>query len=110
MHVDDLASACLFLMRDHEGEAIVNVGVGEELSIRELAGHMADVVGFRGNLVFDASKPDGTPRKLLDVSRIHALGWRARVALSRGLEDTYAWYLAHESEIRGGTKDLRVSA
>jgi len=110
MHVDDLASACLFLMRDYEGEGIVNVGVGEDLSIRELAGHLADVVGFRGNLVFDASKPDGTPRKLLDVSRIHALGWRARVPLRRGLEDTYAWYLAHEGEIRGGTKDLRVSA
>jgi GDP-L-fucose synthase len=110
MHVDDLASACLFLMRDYEGEAIVNVGVGEDLSIRELAGHMADVVGFRGNLVFDASKPDGTPRKLLDVSRIQALGWRARVPLRRGLEDTYAWYLAHESEIRGGAKDLRISA
>jgi GDP-L-fucose synthase len=108
MHVDDLANACLFLMRDYEGEGIVNVGVGEDLSIRELAGHLADVVGFRGNLVFDASKPDGTPRKLLDVSRIHALGWRARVPLRRGLEDTYAWYLAHEGELRGRTKDAHV--
>jgi GDP-L-fucose synthase len=106
MHVDDLAAACLFLMREYEDDAIVNVGVGEDLPIRELAGQLADVVGFQGRLLFDASKPDGTPRKLLDVSRIHSLGWRARIPLRRGLEETYAWYLAHEGEVRGGTKEL----
>ncbi len=111
MHVDDLASASLFLMREYEGEAIVNVGVGDDLAIGDLAGHLAEVVGFRGKLVFDASKPDGTPRKLLDVSRIHALGWRASTPLRRGLEETYAWYLAHQSEVRGASeKGLQASA
>ncbi len=109
MHVDDLASACVFLMRSYEGEDIVNVGVGEDLSVRDLAELLAQVVGFQGKLVFDASKPDGTPRKLLDVSRLHALGWRAGTPLRRGLEETYAWYLAHEDDLRGGSRALRRS-
>jgi GDP-L-fucose synthase len=94
LHVDDLADACLFLMDRYDEESIVNVGTGEDLSIRELAELVKDVVGYRGELRFDTSKPDGTPRKLLDVSRLHALGWRARIPLRRGIEETYAWYLA----------------
>jgi GDP-L-fucose synthase len=95
LHVDDLADACVFLMKSYDGDQIVNVGVGEDLTIRQLAELIADVVGFGGSLTFDASKPDGTPRKLLDVSRIHALGWRARIPLRRGIEKTYAWFLEH---------------
>jgi GDP-L-fucose synthase len=95
LHVDDLASACLFLMDRYDDAGIVNVGVGEDLSIRELAELLRDVVGFQGDLRFDTTKPDGTPRKLLDVSRLHALGWRARIPLRRGIEETYAWYLAN---------------
>jgi GDP-L-fucose synthase len=97
LHVDDLADACLFLMANYDDESIVNVGVGEDLSIRELATLLKQVIGYEGALQFDTSKPDGTPRKLLDVSRIHALGWRARIPLRRGIEETYAWYLAHRS-------------
>ncbi|WP_370868172.1 GDP-L-fucose synthase family protein [Sulfuriferula sp.] len=90
LHVDDLAEACLFLMeRDYQGQ-LLNVGVGEDVTIRELAQTIADVVGFRGQLQFDATKPDGTPRKLLDVSRMKALGWAAGIGLKEGLAQTYA--------------------
>jgi GDP-L-fucose synthase len=95
LHVDDLADACVYLMEHHEGSEIVNVGVGEDVSIRELAELIRDVVGYEGELVFDASKPDGTPRKLLDVSRIRGLGWAATIPLREGVEQTYDWYLAH---------------
>jgi GDP-L-fucose synthase len=98
LHVDDLAEACLFLMNRYDSEEIINVGVGADLSIRKLAELVVDVVGYKGALVFDRTKPDGTPRKLLDVSRLHALGWQARIPLRRGIEETYAWYLAHEKE------------
>jgi GDP-L-fucose synthase len=97
LHVDDLADACLFLMEHYDEDGIVNVGVGEDLSIRELAELLREVVGFPGELRFDASKPDGPPRKLLDVSRLRALGWSARIPLRRGIEQTYAWYLAHRA-------------
>lgn len=93
LHVDDLARACVHLMNMYEGEEIVNVGTGEDLSVREIAALVADVVGFRGRVEWDASKPDGTPRKVLDVTRVNALGWRAEIPLRRGLEETYAWYL-----------------
>ena len=93
LHVDDLARACLFLLENYDEPAPVNVGVGEDLAIRELAEMVAGVVGYEGQLEFDTTKPDGTPRKLLDVSRIHALGWRAEIGLREGLEQTYAWYL-----------------
>jgi len=96
VHVDDLARASLFLMERYEGWEPVNVGSGEELSIAELARRIAAVVGFCGEIRFDASKPDGAPRKLCDVSRIHALGWRHRITLDQGLRDTYAWFLAQE--------------
>jgi GDP-L-fucose synthase len=92
MYVDDLAEACLFLMQQYSGEDPVNVGLGTDLTIRELAQTLARVIGFEGRFEFDASKPDGTPRKVLDVSRLTALGWRASVPLERGLEMTYDWY------------------
>lgn len=93
LHVDDLAEACVFVMREYDAAEILNVGTGQDVSIREIAELLKDVVGYRGALRFDATKPDGTPRKLLDVSRMHALGWRAKIPLRRGVEETYAWYL-----------------
>ncbi len=93
LHVDDLAEACLFLMDTYRGEEIVNVGCGQDLTIRELAELVRRVVGFAGELAFDASKPDGTPRKLLDVGRITALGWKPRIGLEDGVRETYRWYL-----------------
>ena len=94
LYVDDLADACLFLMENYEGSEIVNVGVGQDLSIKELALLVAKVVGFAGELAFDPGKPDGTPRKLLDVSRLHAMGWRAQMPLEEGLRRAYEWFLA----------------
>ena len=93
LHVDDLADAALFLMKNYDSEEIINVGVGEDVSIRELAELIQDVVGFEGEIVFDTTKPDGTPRKLLDVSRLQALGWKARIPLREGLASTYRWYV-----------------
>jgi len=92
MHVDDLASASVFLMKEYSSAEIVNVGTGEEISIFDLAGMVAEVVGFEGTIVKDTSKPDGTPRKLLDVTRLRALGWRPQIGLREGLEATYEWY------------------
>jgi len=101
LHVDDLADACVFLMRRYSGEEIVNVGVGKDISIAELAGLVAEVVGFEGRIAFDATKPDGTPRKLLDTSRMDSLGWRARIPLRRGLEQTYEWFLGARETVCG---------
>lgn len=92
LHVDDLAEACVTTMRLYEGEELLNVGTGVDIRIRDLAETLKEVTGFRGRLVFDTSKPDGTPRKVLDVSRIRALGWRPQRALREGLEETYAWF------------------
>jgi GDP-L-fucose synthase len=92
LHVDDLAEACVRLMQRYSEAEPINVGCGEDLSIRELAELVARVVGFEGAIAFDPGKPDGTPRKLLDVSRIHGLGWRPRIALADGVASTYAWY------------------
>ena len=100
LHVDDLADASVYLMRHYSGEEIVNVGVGEDVTIRELAELIRDIVGYAGRLAFDASKPDGTPRKLLDVSRLHALGWQARIPLHEGIEQTYAWFLKSHADLR----------
>jgi GDP-L-fucose synthase len=100
LHVDDLAGACLFLMDHHESPEIVNVGVGEDISINELASLVREVVGFDGEIVYDTSRPDGTPRKLLDTSRINALGWRPEIGLREGIEQTYRWFLEHHSEAR----------
>jgi GDP-L-fucose synthase len=92
LHVDDLADACVFLMDRYDGEHVLNIGVGEDVTIRELAELLKRVTDYRGRLRFDETKPDGTPRKLLDVTRLHALGWRAQIPLERGVEQTYAWY------------------
>ncbi len=94
LHVDDLARACVHLLEHYDEPEPVNIGVGEDLSIREIADMVADVVGFEGQLEFDASKPDGTPRKLLDVSKIRGLGWEPRIDLREGLAETYRWYRA----------------
>lgn len=101
LHVDDLADACLFLLENYDEEEIVNIGVGEDLSIAELANIVRDVVGFEGEIVYDASKPDGTPRKLVDISKIAGLGWRARTGLREGVAQTYQWFLDNKAELRG---------
>ena len=95
LHVDDLARACMFLLENYDDPEPINVGVGADLSIRELAELVADVVGYRGRLVWDASHPDGTPRKLLDVSRLNDLGWQAEIDLTAGVRATYDWYVEH---------------
>lgn len=100
LYVDDLADACLFLMQHYSELAPINVGWGQDVSITELAQQVADTVGFTGRLQFDPSRPDGTPRKLLDVSRLTALGWRPRLSLREGLAATYAWYREHRHELR----------
>ena len=92
LHVEDLARACVHLLEHYDAPEPINVGVGVDLSIRELAELVADIVGFTGELQFDTSKPDGTPRKLLDVGKINALGWSAQIDLRTGLTDTYRWY------------------
>jgi GDP-L-fucose synthase len=101
LYVDDLADACVYLMEHYDGSEIVNIGVGEDISIGDLAALVKEVVGFRGDIVYDSSKPDGTPRKLLDVSRLHSLGWKAKTDLSEGIRKTYEWYLSSLSEDRG---------
>jgi len=101
LHVDDLADACLFLLRRYEGEEHVNVGTGEDLTIRELAALVADVVYPRAKVTFDRTKPDGTPRKLLDVGRLRALGWQHRIPLHEGVASAYAWFLENQDEARG---------
>ncbi len=102
LHVDDLADACVYLMRIYSGDEPVNVGVGQDISIGELAGLVRGVVGFEGGLAYDTSKPDGTPRKLLDVSRLESLGWRAKTPLRNGIEQTYEWFLRTSSVKSGG--------
>ena len=93
LYVDDLADAALFALRNYEGESHLNVGTGRDITIRELAGRIAEVVGWQGELVFNTDMPDGMPRKLLDVSQLERLGWTARIDLPPGLEKTYAWYV-----------------
>lgn len=100
LHVDDLADACVFLMGHYSGAPHINVGTGEDLSIRDLAEMVRAIVYPGASLVFDTSKPDGMPRKLLDVSRLHALGWRHRVSLREGIETTYRWFLDHLGSLR----------
>ena len=96
LYVDDLADACLFLMNHYEEDDIINVGVGKDQSIRELAEMVGEIVGFEGDLRFDPTQPDGTPLKLLDVSRLTALGWQAQTSLREGISQTYAWYLGNQ--------------
>jgi GDP-L-fucose synthase len=101
LHVDDLAAASLFLLENYDSGETINVGVGQDVTIRELAEIVADVVGYDGDLIQDTSKPDGTPRKLLDVSKINGLGWKATVPLREGIATTYQWFLEHRAELRG---------
>ena len=100
LHVDDLADAVVYLLERYDDEAIVNVGWGEDVTIRELAELVMSVSGYQGRLVFDPSKPDGTPRKLLDTARLTALGWRPKIPLKAGIESTYAWFREHAAEAR----------
>ncbi len=93
LHVDDLADACVFLMNNYDGSEIVNIGTGKDITIRGLAELVKKVVGFRGEIVWDSTKPDGTPRKQLDVSRLQALGWSPKIDLEEGIRTTYQWYL-----------------
>ena len=111
LHVDDMAAACVHVMGLPRNEFLavvpdpmcshINVGTGKDVTIAQLAGLMAKTVGFEGELVFDASQPDGTMRKVLDVGRLQRLGWECDVGLERGLALTYAWFLAHLDELRG---------
>jgi GDP-L-fucose synthase len=109
MHVDDLADASLFLMNQPEeaysalltytpASALINVGSGQEISIANLAGMIKDIVGYDGELVFDTSKPDGTPRKLADSSRLHELGWKHRIDLAEGAQDAYRWFVENSHD------------
>ncbi|TAG79742.1 MAG: GDP-L-fucose synthase [Betaproteobacteria bacterium] len=100
LHVDDMAQAVVFLMKQYDGYDHVNVGCGEDLSILELSKKVASAVGFRGEILTDPSKPDGTPRKLMDVSRLTSMGWAPKVAFDQGIADTYRWYLQHAETVR----------
>lgn len=101
LHVDDLADACVFLMNNYDGALHVNVGTGEDVSIADLADMVRRVVHPSGKVVYDAAKPDGAPRKLLDVTRLHNLGWKHRISLGDGIEQTYQWFLEHQASARG---------
>ena len=102
LYVDDLADACLFAMQNYEGEQFLNVGTGEDLAIRDLAQLVAQVTGFGGRIMWNSTMPDGAPRKLLDVSRIHSLGWKAKTNLPEGIRYAYQWFLANRDAVRGG--------
>ena len=101
LHVDDLADACLFLLENYDEPGIINIGVGEDLKIAELADIVRDVVGFKGEIVYDTTKPDGTPRKLVDTARINTLGWKAKIGLHDGIRQTYEWFLENTGSLRG---------
>jgi len=100
LHVDDLAAACLYLMETYESDELINIGWGEDVSIRELAELIGDIVGFGGKLEFDATKPDGTPRKLLDTTRLSQQGWKPSIDLRAGIVSTYDWFLQHQDDYR----------
>jgi GDP-L-fucose synthase len=100
MHADDMADACIHLMEHYDGPQQVNVGTGTDSTIREIAASVASAVGYTGETTWDASKPDGTPQKLLDVSKLAALGWRSRITLDEGIERTIAWYRSNAADLR----------
>ena len=100
LHTDDLADACIFLLENYDQPDLINIGCGEDVTIRELAETVCDVLGFDGSLEFDASKPDGTPRKLLDISKIKSLGWSPKIPLRDGIADAYDWFVKNQSTAR----------
>ena len=100
LHADDLALACLTLLRHYDDDQPVNVGTGQDLPIADLAGSVADTVGYRGRIAFDEDRPDGTPRKVLDISRLSAMGWRPTITLAEGVAATYQWYLDNQEHVR----------
>ena len=100
LHVDDMADASVYLMNNYDGEEFVNVGTGEDVSIKELAEIVKITIGFEGELKFDTSKPDGTPRKLLDVTKLNEAGWKAKIGLGNGVKSTYQWFLDNEESYR----------
>lgn len=95
LHVDDLADATVYLMENYDGQQIINIGTGKDISIKQLAEKVKTIVGYTGEIVFNASKPDGTPRKLVDVTKINALGWQSKISLDEGIDRTYQWFLKH---------------
>lgn len=105
LHVDDLADACFFLMKNYSKSKIINIGAGKDLTIKELAEMIAGIVGFEGRLVFNSIKPDGMPKKLLDVSRLHSFGLRARIGLKQGIAETYKWYVENVYKARALQND-----
>jgi len=96
LHVDDLADACVILMKNYSGSEIVNIGAGKDITIRALAEMVKEIVGFEGEIIWDSTKPDGTPRKLLDVSKLKSLGWESKIPLKEGIKKTYEWYLKNK--------------
>ena len=97
IHVDDLAGACFYLMQNYNENEIVNIGMGEDISIKDLALLIKSVIGYDGELKFDGSKPDGTPRKLLDVSKLNSVGWKYSIPLKDGINNTYNWFLKYKT-------------
>lgn len=102
LHVDDLADAAVHLMESYSGSGIVNIGTGEDVTIKELAETIKRLIGFKGEIVWDVTKPDGTPRKLLDVSKLHGLGWRHKISLEDGIKATYEWIINKQDHVRAG--------
>lgn len=100
MFADDMADACVYLMKNYSDEPFVNIGTGEDISITDFATLVADVVGYSGSFEYDTSRPDGTPRKLVDVTRLNKLGWQSKISLREGVERTYAWYLENDENLR----------
>ncbi len=98
LHVDDTADACVYLMKTYDGDEIVNIGTGEDISIKELAEMIKEIVGFEGKIINDTTKPDGTPRKLLDISKLHSLGWKHKIPLESGIKMTYDWFLKNKAD------------
>ncbi|GMX63485.1 GDP-L-fucose synthase [Paenibacillus elgii] len=108
LHADDLADACVYLMKHYESDEIINVGVGEDISIRELAEKIKETVGYQGEIAFDPTKPDGTPRKLVDVTKLNGIGWKATISLEEGLRQTYAWYQENLGQLKTAANYRRI--
>ncbi|MBP1950567.1 GDP-L-fucose synthase [Virgibacillus litoralis] len=100
LHTNDLSEACVFLMENYSGNEIINIGIGEDIAIKDLAVKVKDIVGYNGQIIYDASKPDGTPRKLVDVTKINELGWYAKTSLDEGLDETYKWYQKNVASVK----------